>query len=107
MKLKNGFSGTTSAEITPREIKHREIARRVAAGGVVLLENNGVLPLKEYTGVALYGAGARHTITGGTGSGEVNCRTGVSICEGLENAGMKIVSKGWLDALDAAYNQRM
>ena len=105
MKLKNGFSGTASAEITPREIKHREIARRVAAGGVVLLKNNGVLPLQEYTGVALYGAGARHTITGGTGSGEVNCRPGVSICEGLESAGMKIVSKGWLDALDAAYDR--
>ena len=105
MKLKNGFSGSKSQEVTARETEHRAIARRVAAEGVVLLENKGVLPLREYTGVALYGAGARHTITGGTGSGEVNCRPGVSICEGLENAGLKIVSKGWLDALDQAYEQ--
>ena len=65
MKLKNGFSGSKSQEVTARETEHRAIARRVAAEGVVLLENKGVLPLREYTGVALYGAGARHTITGG------------------------------------------
>ena len=71
MKLKNGFSGTASAEITPREIKHREIARRVAAGGVVLLENNGVLPLAKESKVMVTGPYADAVNVGDQGSSRV------------------------------------
>ncbi|MBQ6175070.1 MAG: glycoside hydrolase family 3 C-terminal domain-containing protein [Clostridia bacterium] len=105
MKLIEGRTGTHSREISQREIDHRTVARRVAADGIVLLKNNGVLPLQEGASVALYGAAARHTIMGGTGSGMVNSRPGVSVCEGLVNAGFTVTSTEWLDALDRAYDK--
>ena len=103
MKLKNGYTGAPSPEETQRERDHRAVARRAAAQGIVLLENDGVLPLARGTRVALYGAAARHTVMGGTGSGMVNCRAGVSVDEGLKNAGLTVTSGEWLDDLDRTY----
>ncbi len=105
MKLIQGYSGTRSREVSARETEHRAIARRIAAQGIVLLKNDGVLPLGEGACVGLYGAGARHMILGGTGSGSVNCRPGVSPDEGLRAAGIRIASTAWLDALDRAYDE--
>ena len=103
MKLTQQHSGALSPEATRREAEHRQIARRVAADCIVLMENDGVLPLRAGTPVALYGAGARHTIMGGTGSGSVNCRPGVSVERGLLDAGIPVTSTKWLDDLDDAY----
>ena len=100
MKRMEGYSGSLSQAVTRRETDHRTIARRIAAEGVVLLANDGVLPLAADTKVALYGTAARYTIMGGTGSGSVNCRPGVTIDQGLRNAGLTVTSTGWLDALD-------
>ena len=98
MKLRTrGISGTRNQAESERERAHRVIARKAAAEGIVLLENNGVLPLKKGSKVALYGGGARHTIKGGTGSGSVNNRSNVSIDEGLRNAGFTVTTDAWLD----------
>ena len=105
MKLKEGYSGTLSREVTARETEHRAVARRVAAEGIVLLANDGVLPLTAGSRISLYGAGAAHTIMGGTGSGSVNCRPGTTILEGLKNAGLEIASEGWVDSLEKAYTK--
>lgn len=86
------------------EIHNKQIVRVAATEGMVLLRNeNDILPIPKGTAIALYGAGAAHTIKGGTGSGDVNSRKTVSILEGLTNAGYQIVTKSWLDAYDAAY----
>lgn len=53
---------------TEREQHHRKLAYEAACEGIVLLENDGVLPLKPGN-IALYGAGGLYTIKGGTGSG--------------------------------------
>ena len=63
--------GATSPEVSKRETEHRAIARRAAADGIVLLENNGILPLKPQR-IALYGGGSRMTVKGGAGSGDVH-----------------------------------
>ncbi len=84
------------------ELENRSLARRAAAEGFVLLENNGILPLKEKK-VALYGSGARMTVKGGTGSGAVRERYSVTIEQGLLNAGFEITSTGWLDRFDRFY----
>ena len=68
-----------------------------------MLENNGILPLKlKGAKIALFGNGARHTVSGGTGSGEVNAREVSSVEQGLEHAGAVITTKAWLDRYDAA-----
>ena len=59
--------GTTSKEPTELEKRNPQLARRAAAESFVLLENNGILPLKPGR-IALYGSGARMTVKGGTGS---------------------------------------
>ncbi|MBQ3704922.1 MAG: glycoside hydrolase family 3 C-terminal domain-containing protein [Clostridia bacterium] len=105
MKLRQGFSGTLSAEISERELRHLEIARRTAGETMVLLENDGVLPLKPGERIALYGAGVRHPILGGTGSGSVNCRPGVTLEQAIREAGLLVTSTRWLDALDASYEE--
>lgn len=99
------YPGTTDPRVSPREIAHRELARRAAAEGMVLLENDGVLPLAAGARVALYGFGARHTIKGGTGSGCVNNRQNVSVDQGLRENGFVICNDDWLDDYDRRYEQ--
>ena len=71
---------------------------------MVIVENDGVLPFQADTKkIALFGTGARHTIKGGTGSGDVNVRENISIAQGLEHAGFKFVTEGWLDQYDRLY----
>ena len=90
--------GTTSPEPQEYEIRHRALAREAAAGGMVLLKNEGsLLPVSTDRKIALYGAGAAHTIKGGTGSGDVNCRETVSILQGLKEAGYEVTTGAWLD----------
>ena len=83
------YASTTPA-ISERETAHCELARKICAEGIVLLENKGILPFKAKK-IALYGAGARHTSFGGTGSGENNPRYCVTVEEGLRSAGLELV----------------
>ncbi len=98
------YTGTTNPAESPREVTNKALARRAAAEGIVLLENDGILPLANGASVALYGTGARHTVIGGTGSGMVNCRGSISIDAGLKNAGFTVTTTQWLDAFDADYD---
>ena len=101
------YPGQATPEVTEREVKMRAIARRAAAEGMVLLENKGMLPLKAGTKIALYGQGARRTIKGGTGSGDVNSRNTVTVDGGLREAGYRIVNKAYLDRYDEAYAESL
>jgi beta-glucosidase len=68
--------------------QHANLARRIAADGMVLLKNGNVLPLgDEVSRISLFGVGGYNTIIGGTGSGDVAEWTSTSIAEGLEAAG--------------------
>lgn len=82
------------------EKEHINAVRTISPECMVLLKNEGVLPLDRTGKIALYGSGARNTIKGGTGSGDVNIRHFVNIEEGLENAGFEITTKAWLNAYD-------
>ncbi len=79
------------------EREHNEILRRFSAECTVLLKSEGTFPLDAPCSLALYGSGARRTVKGGTGSGEVNSRTFVTVEDGLEAAGFRITSKAWID----------
>lgn len=84
------------------EVEHAHIVRSAAAECAVLLKKDGTFPLEAPCRLALYGSGARNTIKGGTGSGEVNSRYFVTIEEGLKNAGFEITTTAWMDAYDSA-----
>lgn len=83
------------------EKEHIETVRKTAPECTLFLKKDGTLPLSAPCRIALYGSGARKTIKGGTGSGDVNVRHFVTIEEGLEKAGFEITSRKWLDDYDA------
>ncbi|GAK53985.1 beta-glucosidase [Candidatus Moduliflexus flocculans] len=58
--------GTFSAET------HHELARQVAAEGMVLLKNNGLLPLKGQQRIAVIGSSAKHAHFQGGGSSHIH-----------------------------------
>ena len=96
--------GATAPEESQREREHRTLARTAAAEGIVLLENNGVLPLKPQK-IALYGPGSRMTVKGGSGSGDVRERYSVTIEEGLRNAGFTFPTTLWMDRFQEKYDR--
>ncbi len=91
-----------SPEVQDFEIAHLSTLRSLAPECMVLLKKNGDFPLSAPCKVALYGAGGRETIKGGTGSGDVNVRHYVTVEEGLENAGFNVTTKAWMDGYKAA-----
>ena len=99
-------SGTQDPAERPYEIRHRGLARRIAAEGFVLLKNeNHLLPLSAGCEVALFGAGATQLVKGGTGSGNVYARHIVNVLEGMEAAGFKITNRGWLEGYQKLYDE--
>lgn len=63
-----------------------ELLRRAAADGAVMLENNGILPLKGGTRVALFGITGYESHYVGYGSGgDVNRPYAVSFADGIKN----------------------
>ena len=89
-----------SPKVQEFEKQHIAAVRRLAPECMVLLKNDGTLPLQEAGKLALYGSGARKTIKGGTGSGDVNVRHFVTVEEGLQNAGFTLTTGDWLDGYD-------
>ena len=85
-------------EVTELEQRNREISREAAEEAIVLLENDGILPLKQGMSLALYGCGVTNTVKGGSGSGEVNERYSTSIYEGIKAEGFMIVNRDMLES---------
>ncbi len=98
--------GVTIKEETAREKQNRELARCVVEEGIVLLENNGVLPL-QIEKVALYGTGSRMTVKGGSGSGDVRERYCVSVEQGLKNAGFEFPTTLWMDRFEQKFRKEI
>ena len=98
---------TKDPEISTREIRNMNRCRDIAAEGMVLLENKGALPLKNVKTVAAFGVGVRRTVKGGIGSGDVNSRLVVNVERGLEEAGLRVTTKEWLDQYDAICQHAM
>lgn len=102
MKMKIRNKAAFSDEVTALEKENARVACEAALEGIVLLENDGTLPLTPGK-IALYGAGAGMTIKGGTGSGEVHERHAVTIREGMEAAGFTVTTDHWIDGYEEMY----
>ena len=106
MKMKKWtHSGSLKQGLSHREEKHRTLARRAAAEGIVLLKNEGLLPLKTSDPIALFGSGAEKTVKGGIGSGDVNNRENISVYRGIKEAGVSVTNEDWIQDYDKRYKE--
>ena len=78
---------------TPEEQSRIALGRQVAQEGMVLLENNGVLPLTAGCRAALFGVGQIGFLHGGSGSGSTFADYVVKLPEAMENAGAVVDQK--------------
>jgi len=86
----NKFNATNAPDLKA----HAAITRRAANEGIVMLKNNGALPLaQDIKTVALFGVGSYEFLSGGVGSGCVHPPYVVDMVTGLENAGLKTTEK--------------
>lgn len=90
-------------EINAYEREHNALLRTRGAECTLYFKRNGDFPLEAPGQIALYGSGARNTVKGGTGSGDVNSRYFVTVEQALEAAGFTVTTKDWLTAYDEKY----
>ena len=98
-------SGSLKQELSEREKRHSALARRAAAEGIVLLKNEGMLPLKTSDPIALFGSGAGKTVKGGIGSGDVNNRNSISVYRRIKEAGAVVTNEDWIQDYDKRYKE--
>ncbi len=67
---------------------HAAITRQSSTEGMVLLKNDGVLPIRNLKTVALFGVNSYDFLSGGLGSGAVNVGYSVDMVTGLKNIGV-------------------
>ena len=79
------------------EKNHINIMRETASECTLFLNKNNEFPIDKPCKVLLIGSGARNTIKGGLGSGDVDSKFFTTCEEGLEKAGFKITTKDWMD----------
>ncbi len=70
--------------------QHIAISRQAAQEGMVLLKNDGALPLNKDKKIALLGKAAVDYVKGGGGSGDVYCAYVHSLYDGLKAKGVSV-----------------
>ena len=91
------FKYSTPVEKNIYEQENIQIMREYASECTLFLNKNDEFPIDKPCNVLLIGSGARNTLKGGLGSGDVESRYFTTCEKGLENAGFKITSKEWLN----------
>ena len=81
------------------------LVTEIEAEGIVLLKNDGVLPLAEGTEVSLLGRYAADPVYGGAGSGTVDPNDCVTLHDGIAAAGLAVneTAFGWISESYDAY----
>lgn len=100
------FQKNREPSLKPDLEAHAAVARETAAEGMVLLKNDGTLPLAPAK-TALFGVYSYDLIPGGNGAAFVNCPHVIQINEALKEAGFSLDSgleslyKGYISFADA------
>ena len=87
-------------ELEKYEQEHLDLLYPHLGECTLFLKRDDSFPLEKPCSIAAYGNGVRHTIKGGTGSGEVNSRFFINIEEGLKQTGFTLTTIDWLDKFD-------
>ena len=83
-------------ELFDYEKKHLDILDEISGECSLFLKREDFLPLnKDIKEIALFGNGVRHTVKGGTGSGNVDIHFFDTIYDVFKNAGIKITTDKW------------
>ena len=81
--------GGTASDETTEEAKG--VASQIAEEGMVLLENDGILPISDPSNINLFGWSSVNPAYGGTGSGGLNdLYERISLIDSLTNAGFNV-----------------
>ena len=83
-------SAPTGAALDEITASAKDITLKEAEEGIVLLSNNGALPLSNKTNINVFGRGSYYSTFGGTGSGAGNDTACVSMYDGLAQAGFTL-----------------
>ena len=99
----SGFLNASKAELTEETVaQSKDIIKRVGEEGIVLLENNGILPLgSDVKALNVFGWASTNPILGGTGSGSSDGSSAVGILQSLKDAGYETNEE--LTAMYTAY----
>ena len=68
----------------------RAMTQEVESEAIVMLENNGTLPLAPGSKINVFGVGVEQFTYGGTGSGAADESVNTSLMQGLRNAGFEV-----------------
>lgn len=100
---KKNASGNAQLDSDGKEIIDTEalaaagdaIVKEVAREGIVLLKNDGALPLEKNTTVSLFGQSVNDPVTSGSGSGATAGGGDHTYQSSLTNAGLKVNEASW------------
>ena len=92
-------------EFKEYELEHLNKLSQVSSECTLFLKKNNDFPIADLKDVALYGNGVRHTIKGGTGSGNVDIHIFNNVEKVFESNNVAVTSKKWLDAYDIAHKE--
>ena len=86
----SGFLNASKVQLSDETVaQSRATVQKVGEEGVVLLKNDGILPLKDTKKLNVFGWSSTNPIYGGTGSGSSSSATAVSILQSLKDAGFE------------------
>lgn len=71
------------------------MSEEIEAEGMVLLENNGILPLGTNKKVSLFSVSSVNPVYGGTGSGSTDTSSAPTLKTAFENAGLEVNGTLW------------
>ena len=85
----------TSGSGTVTTDKAEEVCRTIEEEGMVLLKNEGALPLASKAKVSLFGQDSVDFVYGGAGSGSVDTSRALNLKEAMEGAGFEVNQTLW------------
>lgn len=87
-------------ELLNYEKRHIDYLTNNVAECTLFLKKNSEFPISKPCNLVLLGNGARNTIKGGTGSGDVASRFFKNIEDAFKTNGFNITTTDWLDKYD-------